>query len=119
MDLGDKFINKILELLIKDKLIVIIHKEIVMLIVNIILLDGENIIGYKFNKLIIIIELIILLNIILLDFFEINTNKNFNIFIFQKFILIIRMNRIRKKFIGKYFILGSKIENIFIKIFLF
>lgn len=49
---GDKFINKILKLFKKQKIIIIIHKFIVILIVNIILFDIEKNIGTMFIILI-------------------------------------------------------------------
>lgn len=67
VDLGDIFINIILKLLIIENFIDINHKIKVIFKVNIILLEGENIIGIKFNKFIIKINLIILFKIKLLD----------------------------------------------------
>ena len=56
-------------MLIIEKIIVIFHIKNVIFNVNIILFEGENINGIKFNKLIINTIIIIELNIIIVDLF--------------------------------------------------
>ena len=113
---GDRFINIMFIWLIIEKMIMVNHKFIVMLRVNIILFEIVNIIGIRFiiliNRIIILIELknkFIVLFLFSIMFLKIDL-------LIQNFFNNIIMKKVNKKFVIIKF-LGSKVWNMFIIIF--
>lgn len=117
VDLGVILRKIMLKLLISEKFIEDIQRIRVILIVNIILLEGEKNIGIKFIKFINIIILMIILNKILFDLFLNIINKFIFLFSFQNFLFTIIIIIIKIKFKGINLILGSNIVNILFIIF--
>lgn len=117
VDLGVILRKIMLKLLISEKFTEDIQRIRVILIVNIILLEGEKNIGIKFIKFINIIILMIILNKILFDLFLNIINKFIFLFSFQNFLFIIIIIIIKIKFKGINLILGSNIVNILFIIF--